>query len=80
LVAEHGPEHVDPAAGEGEDGLAVPFALGSFALVVGAGGGTALDADERGGVEDALELTVVPARAVQVQGLGKIAWCGVSPR
>src|SRR5919107_109986 len=66
LVAEHGPEHVDPAAGEGEDGLTVPFALGSFALVVAAGGGTALDADERGGVEHALQLTVVPARAVQV--------------
>ena len=66
LVAEPGPEHVHAAADEGEDGLAVPLALGSFGLVVGAGGGTALDADECGRVEDALELTVVPTRAVQV--------------
>ena len=35
VVAEHGPEHVDPSAGEGEDGLGVSFALGSFALVEG---------------------------------------------
>jgi hypothetical protein len=32
---EHGPEHVDAAAGQGDDGLVVGFALASFAGVEG---------------------------------------------
>ena len=47
VVAEHGPEHVDASSGEGEDGLGVPLALGSFAVVVGLRGWAVLDADHR---------------------------------
>lgn len=36
-IAQEGPEDVDAAAGEGEDGLGVAFVLGSFALVEPAG-------------------------------------------
>jgi hypothetical protein len=54
LVAEHGPQDVDAAAGESEDGLTVAFALGAFALVERFGGWAALDADQCRGVEDAL--------------------------
>jgi hypothetical protein len=32
LVAEHGPKDVNAAAGQGEHGLGVAFALGSFAV------------------------------------------------
>jgi hypothetical protein len=35
VVAEHGPEDVDTAAGEGEHCLFVAFAFGSLALEVG---------------------------------------------
>jgi hypothetical protein len=31
LVAEHCPQDVDAAAGDGEDGLVVPFAFGALA-------------------------------------------------
>ena len=36
-VAEEGPEDVDAAAGQGEDGLDVALAFGSFAFVEPAG-------------------------------------------
>lgn len=35
-VAQHGPEDIEPASGQGQDGLFVVFAFGAFALVVGA--------------------------------------------
>lgn len=35
-VAEHGVEDVGAASSEGDEGLVVAFALGSFAVVVGA--------------------------------------------
>lgn len=35
-VAEHGVEDVAASAGEGDEGLVVAFALGDFAVVVGA--------------------------------------------
>ena len=44
VVAEHGPEHVDASSGEGQDSLGVPFATGSFAVVVGVRGWAVLDA------------------------------------
>ena len=33
VVAAQGPDHVDESAGEGDQGLGVDLALGSFALV-----------------------------------------------
>ena len=36
-VSDHGVQGEDAAVGQGEDGLVVAFALGSFALVVGPG-------------------------------------------
>jgi hypothetical protein len=38
VVAEHRPQYVDPATGEGENGLDVPQALGSFPQVEVSGG------------------------------------------
>lgn len=35
-VAEHGPEDVEAASSEGQDGLFVVFAFAAFALVIGA--------------------------------------------
>ena len=66
VIAEHGPEHVDPSAGQGEYGLGVPLALGAFAVVEGPGCGASLDADHGRGVEDALELSVVALGSMQV--------------
>jgi hypothetical protein len=54
VVAEHGPEHVDPPSGEGEHSLGVALAFGSLAVIEGPGGGTVLDADHGRGIEDAL--------------------------
>lgn len=42
VVAEQRPEHVDAAAGQGEDGLGVFFALGSLAVVKAPGFGQQL--------------------------------------
>jgi hypothetical protein len=50
-------EHVDAAAGEAEDGLVVPLALGSLAVIVGAGGRVP-EAGERGQEEGVLEAMV----------------------
>lgn len=62
VVSEHRVEGEDASVGEGEDGLVVAFALGDFALVVGAAdrvrawGG-------KGGVEhDSLEALVADVR------------------
>ena len=44
----------------------MPFACGTFSVVEGPGFGTAADADQRGGVEDALELPVVALGSVEV--------------
>src|SRR5215475_8823073 len=68
VVAQECPQHVDAAAGQGQDGLGVFFPFGAFAVVEGAGVGRAADADQRGGVEDAVEHAVVAARPVQVAG------------
>src|SRR3954469_19853802 len=65
-VTQEGPKNVDSAAGERHDGLAVSFAFGTLAVVEAAGFVTAADADQRGGVEDALEASAVAGGAVQV--------------
>ena len=59
-------QHVDTLACEGHDGLAVSFAFRSLAVVVAAGLVTAADADQHGGVEDALEASAVAGGPVQV--------------
>ena len=41
VVAEHGPEDVESASGEGEHGLDVGFAFTAFSVVIAARGGTA---------------------------------------
>lgn len=51
VVAEQCPQDVDPAAGEGQDGLVVFLALGSLAVVEAPRFGTGPDADHRGVVE-----------------------------
>lgn len=51
VVAEQGPEDVDAAAGEGDDGGNVFVALGPFLEVVGAVGAVADDAGLSGEVE-----------------------------
>jgi hypothetical protein len=48
---------VNAAAGEAEDGLVMPLALGTFAVVVGAGGWV-LEAGERGEEEGVLEAMI----------------------
>src|SRR2546423_1088797 len=65
-VTDEGPQDVHASPGQGEDGLGVPLALGALALVEAAGGVAGTDADERGGVEDALQSAVVAAGPVQV--------------
>lgn len=61
-----GPEDVDASAGEGEYCLGVAFTLGSFAVVEASGLWAGLDADQGGGVEDALQWSAVALWAVQV--------------
>ncbi len=59
VVAEHGPEHVQAAAGQRDHGGLGPLALGSFALVVGARDGAAADAGKRGQEQDPAQAAVV---------------------
>jgi hypothetical protein len=66
VISQQSPEDVDAAASQREDRLIVPFAFGSFPVVEGSGFRTASDADQRGGVEDALELPVVALGSVEV--------------
>lgn len=60
------PEHVHAASGEDEDGLAVSFSFGAFAVVIGSGRWTSLNADWPRSVEDPLELPVVAFRPMEV--------------
>lgn len=65
-VAKHGPEDVEAASGEGEDGLFVVFAFAAFALVVGAALGAVSCCGLGGEVEGVEELPVVAFWAVEV--------------
>lgn len=62
-------EDVDASSGEGEDGLMMGFAFGSFTPVVGLAGLVAADGDEGGLVEDPFERLVARGGAVQVSDL-----------
>ena len=65
-VTDEGPQDVHASAGQGEDGLGVPLAFGAFAFVEAARLVAVADADQRGGVEDALQPAVIAPGAVQV--------------
>src|SRR5579859_5362309 len=76
-VTDQGPQDVDASACKSEHGLDVPFALGALAVIERTGVGVEPDADQRGGVEDALESSVVLAGAVEVAAdLARVPWCG----
>src|SRR6266481_5674075 len=49
-VAEHGPQRVDAPPGEGDEGLLMRLALGSFTFVERSRRGTVLQAGQRGEV------------------------------
>ena len=66
VVAQHGPQDVEASAGQGEDGLGVGFAFGSFAVVVGARGGVGADGDLGGQIAGAQQASVVAAGAFEV--------------
>ncbi len=67
-------EHVDAAAGEAEDGLVVPLALGALAVVVGAGG-RVLQAREGGQEQGVLEsMVAMTARHVAPDRGAGLAW------
>lgn len=68
VVAEHRPQHVDPATGEGQNGLDVPQALGSFSQVEVSGGAGVPHGALRGEVEHPAQSPVVPFGPVQVAG------------
>lgn len=79
-VTDQGPQDVDAAAGEREESLDVAFALGALAIVKFSRVGVALNADQRGDVEDALQATVVSRRSVVVAAdLAGVAWAGATP-
>ena len=63
LVAEHGEQDVDAAAGEADEGGVVAFALGAFAVVVGAADWIG-QRRERGEEERTFELFVAAAGRV----------------
>ena len=66
-VAQHRPQDVDPPAGERDQGLSVPLALGSLAIVERSGLRRATQAGERRLlVEDALEDLVAAAHPAMV--------------
>jgi hypothetical protein len=66
-VAEHRPEDIEAAPGQGEHGLDVGFPFHTFTVVVGPGGGAAFRAEspER---QKTQEPAVVAAGAVLVAG------------
>ena len=69
---QDGVQVVDAAAGQGDEGLMMSFALGAFAVVEGAAGQVALQCAERGLVEDPFEGLVAaegPAQVVHFAGL-----------
>ena len=66
VVADQRPDDVDESAGEGDEGLGMNLALGSFAVVKGFGGSVGADRGERREVDHPAQPAVVPLRAVQV--------------
>lgn len=79
-VTDQRPDDIHPPSGEGYDSLDVTLPLGAFPVVERPGVGIELDADERGGIEDPLEATMVGTWPVQVAtDLPRITWCGSDP-
>ena len=68
VLAEQRPKDVDPAAGEGDDGLAVSAAVGSFLEVVVAVRAGSHHAGLCREVADVPERAAIAQRAVQVAG------------
>ena len=68
-VAQHCPHHVDPPAGERAQGLRVPLALGSLAVVEGSGLLRTTQAGKRRLVEDAFEGLVPSSHPATVTHL-----------
>lgn len=69
---EDGPEHVDAASGEGDDGLMVSLSFAPFSVVEGAAVAVAERA-EGGLLEDTLEALVAACRAFEESGLARLA-------
>ena len=66
-VAQQCPDDVDQAAGQGDQGLGVPFPLGAFAQVEGSGGTVgSFDGRQCSEVEHPAQAAVVALRSVQV--------------
>nr|CAA09800.1 Hed protein [Mycobacterium avium subsp. paratuberculosis] len=75
VVAQHGPQDVEAAAGQGEDGLGVAFSFGAFSVVVGARGGVGADADQGRQVAGAQQAPVVASGAFEVSAdAAGISW------
>lgn len=75
VAAEHGPEDVDAASGEGDERLFVGLALAAFPVVVGSGCGTVFQAGEGCEVTGSEESAVEPAWPLQVTAdPSGIAW------
>src|SRR6476469_4091653 len=74
-VAERGPEHVDEAAGERKERLAMDESFASLAVIELPGGPVGADAGQRGHVEHPSKSAIVAFRPVQVPTDGaRIAW------
>ena len=65
-VAQQCPEHVDPPAGQGDQGLGVALSLGAFAVVEGSRQRAGVQARQRRQVEHPQQISAVAARSVQV--------------
>ena len=67
-VAQQRPQHVDQAAGQGEQGLGMDQPLAALALVEDTRGAVGSDAGQRGHVEHPPQPAVVALGAAQVAG------------
>ncbi|CAM5615784.1 hypothetical protein SAURM35S_03875 [Streptomyces aurantiogriseus] len=74
-VVDQGPQDVDSAAGEGDHGLGMAFALGALAVVKRPGVGGVAHARQGGHVEDALEPPVVVAAGAGCRSASGIVRC-----
>ena len=78
-VAQQGPEHVDQASGQGEQGLAVDESFASFAVVEDAGRAAGLDAGQGSHVEHAAQSAVPRAVGQAPSSLADGAFCRLRP-
>ena len=74
-VAEQGPEHVDEAAGERKESLAMDESFASLVVIELPGGPVGADAGQRGHVEHPSKSAIVAFRPVQVPAdAARIPW------